>query len=92
MNIFKDKSVKIYNETGPKILEAKPTILSGTKNTPQQHFCSINLPQKSPTLHQYNASIGNPTTKDRISFFHSTMFYPTLPNWCNSIDDGLLTT
>ena len=76
--IFKDKSVKIYNEPYLTILDTKPTILSGKQNTPQQTLCSINITQTSPNLHQADASIGNPTIADRVAFFHGNMFSTNL--------------
>ena len=92
MTIFKDKSVKIYNDPDLTILATKPPTLYATQNKPQQTFWNINIPQTSPTLHQVNDSIGSPTIVDCISFFHGAKLSPTLPTGCNAIADGFLTT
>ena len=91
-NHFKDKSVKLYNYTDNKIPAKKSPILYSTQNTPQQPLWSTNLPQTSPTLHQSNPPIINPTIVDSVSIFHGFMLSPTLPYCCIVIDAYLLTT
>jgi len=51
-----------------------------------------NIDKYQPVKHSLNTTIGNPTSAERIAFYHASLFYPTLTTLCNAINECYLTT
>jgi hypothetical protein len=66
------------------------TLLQG-KRSPITKLWTLDLPTE-PTTPAMNALVQNPNLADRLAFFHTTMFSPTLSTWCVAVDAGHLTT
>jgi hypothetical protein len=70
------------------------TILTGTRS-PITRLWTLDLPTKSehPNHEHYlNTITNNPNLRERIAFYHATMFSPAISTWCNAIDAGHMTT
>ena len=88
--IFTKTNMHIYHNKDVSISTGQAPIITGTRDAQHNPLWSVKLP--SPPSHHNNATIGYPSLKERISFYHTAMFSPTLPTWCKAIDNGHLKT
>jgi len=98
--IFDSKSVKIYQNKHVDIAAKNKPIISGTRNSPTQPLYSIQVPTTTNTeitstasnnnipIHHINASIHNPSIRNRVAFYHAALFSPTVATWLNVLVQG----
>jgi hypothetical protein len=93
--IFTDRSVKMFRTAHVQIKTAKPPLISGTRNAPHQPLYNVRLPL--PVHHSINLltlksanAVNLPHLRDRIAFYHATMFSPVIPTWTDAINAGFL--
>ena len=101
--IFTDTKMNIYNNKDVKITPTQKPIITGTRDAPHHPLWTVQLPSHQqpclpkppshqPIQHLNNATIGAPSLRERIAFYHAAMFSPPLPTWCKAIDSGFLST
>jgi hypothetical protein len=95
--VFTDRTVKMYRNTDVQIKPIKPPIIAGTRNSPSQPLYNVRLPLQPPPPHSINlltpASANAtilPHLRDRIAFYHATLFSPVLSTWIDAINNGYL--
>ena len=91
--IFDDTSVKIYQNRNVIIAPRAPPLLQGTRNTATNPLYTIHLPTQPdrPTIptpppqqsisERANATLHNPSIRNRVAFYHAALFSPTITTW-----------
>ena len=94
--IFDSTSVKIYQNKHVNIAAKNKPIIYGTRYSPTKPLYSIQLPTTTNTaitstassntipIHHINATIHNPTIRNRVAFYHKAFFSPTVAAWLNA--------
>ena len=93
--IFNSTSVEIYQNKHVNITTKNKPIISGTRNSPIKPLYSIQLPLTNTTttstastnnipIHHINASVHNPSIRNRVAFYHAALFSPTVATWLNA--------
>jgi hypothetical protein len=93
--IFTGRSVKMLRTADVQIKTAKPPLISGARNAPHQPLYDVRLPL--PVHHSINLlthesanAVNLPHLRDRIAFYHATMFSPIISTWTDAINAGFL--
>jgi hypothetical protein len=90
--IFDANSVKIYKTKHITIHENTPPFLQGTRTPPHQPLYSIPVPTSLQTPSRLNATIHNPSIRNRVAFYHAALFSPTISTWLRAHKNNNLST
>ncbi len=98
--IFDATSVKIYHNEDLCLKATKPPLIQGNRNSPKQPLYTIQLSTSkaplvpmqastAPHLHStstasVNATIHNPSIRNRVAFYHAALFSPPIATWLNA--------
>ena len=94
--IFTSTKAHVYANKDIQIIPSNQPIITATRHYPDKLWSTqippTHPPSRIPSSEQALATINQPTLTDRLTFYHASLFSPTITTWIKAVQNGHLDT